>query len=120
MDAVNKADLVVVSDTGSTDKTVEKLHGRGAIVYEDHISPGRSDDARNRSIDHIPKDADICVSNDLDEIFEPGWREKLKAAGEPSHIRARYLFCLEPQSRRNHRASTFPLLLIIRRGKPAG
>jgi len=32
------------------------------------------------------------VSNDLDEVFEPGWRAKLEAAWRPEHTRARYRF----------------------------
>lgn len=92
MDAVGEADIVVVSDTGSTDGTVEKLRERGAAVYVDITSPWRFDTARNKAIDHIPDDVDICVSNDLDEIFEPGWRQNLEAAWQPQHTRARYLF----------------------------
>lgn len=92
MDAVSEADLIVVADTGSTDGTVEKLLGRGALVYEERIVPWRFDKARNLAMDHIPEDTDICVSNDLDEIFEPGWREKLEAAWNPSYTRARYQF----------------------------
>lgn len=88
MDSMNEADLVVVTDTGSTDGTVEKLRKRGAIVYVDIIKPWRFDTARNRSLDHVPEDADICVCTDLDEIFLPGWRKKLEAAWKnyrPAH-----------------------------------
>jgi len=92
MDAVGEADLVVVLDTGSTDGTVEKLRARGAAVYEQVIAPWRFDAARNLALSHVPEDADICVSNDLDEVFEPGWRQKLEAAWRPEHTRARYLF----------------------------
>ena len=92
MDTVSEADLVVVTDTGSTDGTVKKLRGRGAVVYEEKIIPWRFDTARNLAMDHLPNDADICVSNDLDEVFEPGWREKLESAWDPSCTRARYLF----------------------------
>ena len=92
MDAVGEADLVVVTDTGSTDHTVEKLRARGAIVYQVEIKPWRFDTARNISLSHIPEDVDICVSNDLDEIFEPGWREKLETAWHPCNTRASYLF----------------------------
>ncbi len=92
MDAVGEADLVVVADTGSTDDTVEKLKQRGALVYQEKIEPWRFDAARNRAMDHIPDDIDICVSNDLDEIFQPGWRVLLEAAWRPSATRARYLF----------------------------
>lgn len=92
MDAVKEADIVVVTDTGSTDDTVEKLRKRGATVYEETISPWRFDVARNVAMDHIPDDVDICVSNDLDEVFESGWRQKLESAWETCHTRARYLF----------------------------
>lgn len=92
MDAVSEADMVVVTDTGSTDHTVEKLRARGALVYKEIIKPWRFDVARNIAMDHIPEDVDICVSNDLDEIFEPGWRKKLEDAWQPSNTRARYLF----------------------------
>ena len=92
MDAVSEADLVVVLDTGSTDQTAEKLRARGALVYEETISPWRFDTARNSAMDHIPEDVDICVSNDLDEVFEKGWRARLEAAWKPDITRARYLF----------------------------
>ncbi len=92
MDAVSEADMVVVTDTGSTDNTVEKLRARGAVVYCETIIPWRFDTARNIALDHIPEDMDICVSNDVDEVFEKGWREKLEAAWNPAYTRARYVF----------------------------
>lgn len=92
MDAVSEADAVIVTDTGSTDHTVERLRERGAIVYEETISPWRFDTARNVALSHVPEDADICVSNDLDEVFEPGWRQKLEDLWKPEYTRARYLF----------------------------
>lgn len=92
MDAVSEADLVVVVDTGSTDDTVDKLRKRGAVVYEESIKPWRFDAARNKALEYIPDDVDICVSNDLDEVFEPGWREKLERAWMPEHTRALYWF----------------------------
>jgi glycosyltransferase involved in cell wall biosynthesis len=92
MDSVGEADLVVVADTGSTDATVEKLRARGALVTEVNITPWRFDHARNAAMDLIPEDVDICVSNDLDEVFEPGWRTKLEAAWQPQNTRARYWF----------------------------
>lgn len=92
MDAVSEADLVVVADTGSKDNTVKKLRERGAIVFEEVIEPWRFDVARNLAMDHIPEDVDICVSNDLDEVFEKGWRQKLEDAWQPQHTRAKYWF----------------------------
>jgi hypothetical protein len=80
MDSMEEADLIVVTDTGSTDDTVEKLRERGAVVYVEEIKPWRFDVARNISLDHVPQDVDICVCTDLDERFEPGWRNKLERA----------------------------------------
>lgn len=92
MNAVGEADLVVVTDTGSTDHTVENLRARGAVVYEETISPWRFDAARNAALSHVPTDMDLCVSNDLDEVFDPGWRQKLEDVWKPMYTRARYLF----------------------------
>ncbi|MTI47166.1 tetratricopeptide repeat-containing glycosyltransferase [Sporosalibacterium faouarense] len=92
MDSVSEADMVVVLDTGSEDNTVEKLRQKGAIVYEKIISPWRFDKARNIALSHVPEDVDICVCNDLDEVFESGWRQKLESAWSSKYTRARYLF----------------------------
>lgn len=90
MDSVKEADLVVVLDTGSTDNTVEKLKERGAVVYEEVINPWRFDEARNRALSHVPDDMEICVSIDLDEIHEPGWRDVLESEWKPEYTRVTY------------------------------
>ena len=51
MDSMGEADQVVVLDTGSTDRTVEKLRARGALVTVEEITPWRFDVARNRSLE---------------------------------------------------------------------
>ena len=61
MDSMSEADQVVVLDTGSTDDTVERLKKRGAQVTVELISPWRFDVARNRSLDLVSEDTDICV-----------------------------------------------------------
>ena len=101
MDAVSEADLVVVADTGSTDGTIEKLRSRGAHVYSEQIVPWRFDEARNRALSHIPDDVDICISNDLDEVFEKNWRQKLESAWLPGTTRARYMFVWSHDSEGN-------------------
>lgn len=78
VDSMSDADVIVVLDTGSTDRTVEKLKARGVTVETKIISPWRFDDARNASMKLIPEDVDICVCTDLDEVFEPGWANKLR------------------------------------------
>lgn len=76
--SMNEADEIYVLDTGSTDNTVQKLRNLGVNVVEEKISPWRFDVARNKSLDLVPIDTDICVCTDLDELFEIGWREKLE------------------------------------------
>jgi glycosyltransferase involved in cell wall biosynthesis len=92
MDSMSEADEVIVTDTGSTDATVESLSRRGAAVYIDEIKPWRFDTARNLSLDHVPADADICVCTDLDETFEKGWRERLENAWTPEAKQGKYIY----------------------------
>ena len=80
MDSMREADWVVVLDTGSDDDTPQMLRELGAQVTEEVISPWRFDVARNRSLELVPEEADICVCTDLDEVFRPGWRAALEAA----------------------------------------
>ena len=90
--AHREADLMIVTDTGSSDDTVNKLRSKGVIVYEEKIEPFRFDLARNISLSHVPKDTDICVCTDMDEAFEPGWRKKIEKAWKNGVNRVYYLF----------------------------
>ena len=92
MDSMSEADRVLVLDTGSEDRTVERLRARGAEVTVETISPWRFDRARNRSLELVPEDADICVCTDLDEVFHPGWREALERAWVPGAGQASYRY----------------------------
>ena len=92
MDSMLEADGVYVLDTGSTDDTVARLRARGAVTESEIISPWRFDTARNRSMELVPSDADICVCTDLDEVFQPGWRALLEAAWKPGATRAAYRY----------------------------
>lgn len=92
MDSMQEADQVVVLDTGSDDGTAGLLRARGAVVAEESISPWRFDTARNRSLELVPEDADICVCTDLDEIFHPGWRGCLERAWTPGCSQAAYRY----------------------------
>lgn len=80
MASMREADGVYVLDTGSEDDTAERLTAAGAIVTRESVSPWRFDAARNRSLDLVPEDADLCVCTDLDECFHPGWRAALERA----------------------------------------
>ena len=98
MDSMSEADQVFVLDTGSTDETVELLRSRGAVVATEVICPWRFDIARNRSLELVPEDADICICTDLDEVFHPGWRQALEAAWIPGAGQARYRYTWSFQS----------------------
>jgi tetratricopeptide (TPR) repeat protein len=90
VDSMSEADIIVVTDTGSTDNTVQKLKDRGVITYVNVIKPWRFDKARNVTLPKIPEDVDICVSTDLDEVFQSGWRENLERAWTKGTTRAKY------------------------------
>ena len=92
MDSMSEADQVVVLDTGSDDDTPDLLRARGAQVVTERISPWRFDTARNRSLELVPEDADICVCTDLDEVFHPGWRNLLETAWKPGAGQATYRY----------------------------
>lgn len=81
-----EADLVVVTDTGSTDDTVVKLKDLGAEVFNAVINPWRFDVARNMALAGVPKDFDWCFNLDMDEVPEPGWREALEANADGAHM----------------------------------
>lgn len=97
VDSMREADEIVVLDTGSTDRTREMLEARGCTVAVKEYSPWKTmgeydrlvaegktpwrfDVARNDSMDLVPKDTDVCVCTDLDEVLLPGWRSKLERA----------------------------------------
>ena len=79
VDSMNEADgIYVLVDGNSTDNTAELLETRKVHIEKKIISPWRFDVARNASLDLVPKDADVCVCTDLDEIFSPGWRDVIE------------------------------------------
>ena len=92
MESMSEADEIVVLDTGSTDETPELLRAMGAKVTEETITPWRFDTARNRSLELVDEDADICVCTDLDEVFHPGWRALLEKAWRPGYSQAVYRY----------------------------
>lgn len=92
MDHVKEADLIVVTDTGSTDNTIDRLRERGAYVYSYNTKPFRFDTSRNYCLSLVPQNIDICVSADLDDVIETGWREKLEASWQPDTTRGLYLY----------------------------
>ena len=86
------ADLILIADTGSTDETAELAAKHGAVVHSIHIKPWRFDLARNAALALIPADIDVCISLDLDEVLEPGWREEIERVWQPDTTNLWYLF----------------------------
>jgi glycosyltransferase involved in cell wall biosynthesis len=111
MESMGEADEIHVLDTGSDDGTPERLAELGAKVHSASIVPWRFDEARNRSLDLVPLDADICVCTDLDERFAPGWREKLEQAWTTSATMAKYLYnwSLKPDGSPNVQMTYFKI-----------
>lgn len=89
-ESMKEADEIYVLDTGSTDNTVKVLKSLGVNVKQEIISPWRFDVARNKSLELVPKDTDICVCTDLDEVFEKGWRNELEKNWTNNTTDARY------------------------------
>ena len=90
--SAKEADYVVIADTGSTDGTVAAARRHNAAVHSICISPWRFDTARNAALALIPGDADVCISLDLDEVLEPGWREEIERVWKDDTTRLRYFF----------------------------
>ena len=91
-ESMKEADEIYVLDTGSEDNTVSLLKDLGVNVEVAEINPWRFDVARNKSLDLVPMDADICVCIDLDEVFVPGWRSKLEKVWKEGTNRLRYVY----------------------------
>lgn len=91
-ESARDADLIFVADTGSTDETVKLLEDGGATVAHISIKPWRFDDARNAALALLPEDFDICVSLDIDEVLQSGWREEIERVWAPGTTRLRYGF----------------------------
>ncbi len=91
-ESMKEADEIFVLDTGSSDNTVKLLESKGVKVKTKKIAPWRFDVARNESLKLVPLDYDICVCTDLDEVFNPGWREELEKVWTPNTTRLRYIY----------------------------
>lgn len=91
-ESAKEADLIVIADTGSTDKTVEVAKECGATVYDICITPWRFDKARDAALALLPRDIDVCVSLDLDEELQPGWRQEIERLWQPDTTRMGYKF----------------------------
>ncbi len=127
VESMKEADEIYVLDTGSTDQTVAKLQELGVHVETKVIDPWRFDVARNLSLAMVDEDADICVCTDLDEVFVPGWRDKLEEIWQEDTDRLAYRynwsfdevgnpavhFYIEKMHRRYHYQWTHPVHEVL-------
>ena len=92
-DSVKEADKIFVLDTGSSDNTYKLLKSKEkVIVKKEIISPWRFDIARNKSLEMVDNDTDICVCIDLDEVLLPGWRNLLEETWQETTTRGMYIY----------------------------
>lgn len=91
-ESAKEADVILIADTGSDDKTVELAKKCGATVHNIFISPWRFDAARNAALALLPADVDVCISMDLDEVLKPGWRQSIEELWTGKTNRIQHMF----------------------------
>ena len=79
-DSLQGMDTICCLDTGSDDGTQDKMRAKGVQVVERKLDPWRFDHARNVSMSIVPKDVQVLLWLDIDEVLEPGWREHIEKA----------------------------------------
>ena len=97
-EATAGADVRVVTDTGSTDETIEILQAAGVTVARSYVVPWRWDVAWTQALNHLPPDLDVAFRVDLDERPQPGWLDAIRAAwdGEANCLNYRYVWSFAP------------------------
>lgn len=86
------ADVLLIADTGSTDRTVELARQYGIEIIAVRVRPWRFDDARNAALAALPLDIDYCIALDMDEVLLPDWRAELEKAHAEGWTRPRYQY----------------------------
>jgi glycosyltransferase involved in cell wall biosynthesis len=85
-ESAKDADLLLIADTGSTDKTRFVAKTFGIEVQQISVNPWRFDIARNASLALVPEEFDMCIQLDMDEVLSPGWREEVEAAFKAGNL----------------------------------
>ena len=96
--ATADADVRVVTDTGSTDDTVDLLQAAGVTVARSYVVPWRWDVAWTQALNNLPPDLDVAFRIDLDERPQPGWLEAIERAwdGKANCLNYRYVWSWAP------------------------
>lgn len=81
-DCFKEADELCVLVNNTTDNTAKVLKKLGAKVKVVRYDDFRFDVARNDAMALCSKNADLLFGCDMDDVIEPGWREKLENAWE--------------------------------------
>lgn len=115
-ESAKDADLLVIADTGSTDKTRYLAKSLGISVTEIEVKPWRFDVARNASLALIPEDFDICIQLDMDEVLPEGWRKKVEEAFEKGNSWPKYTMVMSRDSSGNPRNYFHHFRIHPRRG----
>ena len=89
-----EADYRLILDTGSTDNTCQIAWDCDVTVETETFDPWRFDHARNVALTCLPDDIDLCISLDMDEVLQPGWRKALETflKENPTVNRPRYKY----------------------------
>ena len=90
MDAVKEADGVYILDTGSSDNTVELFKKRGAVIHQKTYENFEFDIARNDSLSYVPKNVDVCICLDIDEVIEEGFTKAIREEWKDNTKQLRY------------------------------
>ena len=91
-ESIKGADDICVLDTGSEDGSLKLLKDLNIKVKQKIIKPWRFDTARNESMKLIPKDTNICICLDIDEVMKEGWKEELFKIWDDNITRLNYKY----------------------------
>lgn len=89
---VRDADKIIVGDTGSDDRSIPLLKEKDVDVCSFQVSPWRFDVARNRLLERVPKDIDLCIALDFDERISCGWRKQIENVWNAATTRISYQY----------------------------
>ena len=93
MDALEEIkDDIYVLDTGSTDNTVELFKNRNAHVFEKKYEHFKFDEARNDALNMVPKDYDICISLDIDDVIQKGFVDVINRVWDDNTNQLEYTY----------------------------